>query len=83
MNGGNYFNSVLQFLQSEKTIRIRSLVKMGFEYSDVKAIFDDSVTEDQNKISFEVDHFIDTMDEIFEFNMIDLSSFSNDHCSRI
>ena len=64
LNGGNYFNSVLQFLQSEKTIRIRSLVKMGFTISDVKEIFDCAVTAAQNEISFEVDHFIDSMDGI-------------------
>ena len=28
--GGNYLNSVLQFLQAERSIRIRSLVKMGY-----------------------------------------------------
>ena len=34
--GANYYNSVLQFLQAEKTIRVRSLVKMGFTLGDVK-----------------------------------------------
>ena len=61
---GNYFNSVLPFLQSEKTIRIRSLVKRGFRNYGDKEIFDGAVTEAQNEISFEVDHLIDAMDGI-------------------
>ena len=61
---GNYFNSVLPFLQSEKTIRIRSLVKSSFRISGVKEIFDGAVTEARNEISFEVDHLIDAMDGI-------------------
>ena len=44
--GANYYNSVLQFLQAEKTIRIRSLVKMGFNLSDIKQIFE---TDDEAK----------------------------------
>ena len=36
--GANYYNSVLQFLQIEKTIRIRSLVKMGFNLSNLRDI---------------------------------------------
>ena len=43
--GANYYNTVLQFLQAEKTIRIRSLVKMGFNLSDIKDIFEDGETE--------------------------------------
>ena len=45
--GANYYNSVLQFMQAEKTIRMRSLVKMGFSLIDIENIFDsnsDSVT---------------------------------------
>ena len=37
--GANYYNTVLQFLQAEKTIRIRSRVKMGFSLPDIKGIF--------------------------------------------
>ena len=29
--GGNYYNSVIQFLQAEKTIRLRSLIDMGYD----------------------------------------------------
>ena len=31
---------LLQFLQCEKTIRVRSLVKMGFNLSEIKMIFE-------------------------------------------
>ena len=43
--GANYYNTVLQFLQAKKPIRIRSLVKMGFNLSDIKDIFEDGETE--------------------------------------
>ena len=36
--------------QAENTIRIRSLVQMGINFSEVKEIFDSSVTERQNEI---------------------------------
>ena len=45
LRGANYYNNVLQFLQAEKTIRIRSLVKMGFSLSDIKGIFEKKDTE--------------------------------------
>ena len=39
LNGGNYYASVLQFLQAEKTIRLRSLVEVGYNQSEIDAIF--------------------------------------------
>ena len=38
-SGANYNISVLQILQSEKTIRIQSLIDSGFQMSDLKDIF--------------------------------------------
>ena len=62
LGGGNYHNSVLQFLQAEKTVRIRSLGQMGFKLSEFKEIFDEVVTEqDESELVFEVDHMIDAM----------------------
>ncbi len=37
--GGNYYCSVVQFLQAEKTIRLRNLVKSGYEMREIKEIF--------------------------------------------
>ena len=37
--GANYFNSVAQFVQAEKKIRLKSLVKMGFFMKDIQNIF--------------------------------------------
>ena len=37
--GANYFNSVLQLLQAEKSIRIRSLLDMNFNMDSIKEIF--------------------------------------------
>ena len=51
---------------------------MGFAISDVKEIFDCAVTEARNEISFEVDHFIDSMDGIeFDVNLHFSSSDDN------
>ena len=51
--GANYFNSVLQFLQAEKCIRIRCLIKMGFTISEIKDIFETSqnIIDDDPKIT--------------------------------
>ena len=48
--GGNY--SVPQFLQAEKTVRIKSLVKMDFAMKQTKGIF--QATNDKEKLSGEV-----------------------------
>ena len=37
--GGNYYNAVVQFLQAEKTIRLRCLVEMGYNMAEIKQIF--------------------------------------------
>ena len=34
-----YYNSVYQFLQAEKTIRLRSLVKMGYDVAQITSTF--------------------------------------------
>ena len=39
--GGNYYNAVLQFLQAEKTIRIRSLVSMGYDMKEISQVLAD------------------------------------------
>ena len=40
LSGGNYYNSVLQFLQAEKTIRLCCLVKSGYQLKEIKGMFD-------------------------------------------
>ena len=42
MCGGNYYNSVIQFLQAEKTIRVRSLVSMGYNIREIKDAFSET-----------------------------------------
>ena len=44
LSGGNYYCSVLQFLQAEKTIRLRSLVKSGYNLKKISEIFQASNT---------------------------------------
>ena len=79
--GGNYFNSVLQFLQAEKNICIRSLVKMGFLISEIKDIFKDTcdgqehdielssntILEDMSNFNFESKLMISSSDEAIIF----------------
>ena len=52
LNGGNYYASVLQFLQAEKTIRLRSLVEFGYNMSAIDAICsevkENEVLKDEN-----------------------------------
>ena len=52
--GGNYYNSIPQFLQAEKTVRIRSLVKMDFGMKQIKGIFQATNEADKEKLSGEV-----------------------------
>ena len=58
-SGANYYISVLQILQSEKSIRIKSLIESGFQMSDLKNIFaatdnstmSDSLTDELTALS--------------------------------
>ena len=64
-SGGNYHISVLQILQSEKTIRVRSLVEQDFHMKEIQNIFtsiDDSEKTDADAhlselITFQIDSF--------------------------
>ena len=38
LNGGNYYASVLQFLQAEKTIRLRSFLEYRYNMSEINTI---------------------------------------------
>ena len=68
--GGNYYNAVVQFLQAEKTIRIRSLVSMGYDMNEIRSIFTEanakkSMIQDQEIESFlaELEGFLFTDEE--------------------
>ena len=39
LSGGNYFCAVVQFLQAEKTIRLRNLVNLGMNMKEINALF--------------------------------------------
>ena len=81
--GDNYYNSVLQFLQTEKTIRIQSLVKMGLNLSDIQHIFEADNLSDIQHI-FEADNLSD-IQHIFEAdNLSDIRHiFEADNLSDI
>ena len=63
--GANYYNSVLQFMQAEKTIRMRSVVKMGFSLTDIKNIFESTADEIALELDLDVTN---TIDHIYKFN---------------
>ena len=62
--GANYYNSVTQFLQAEKTIRLRSLVNMGFDMTQIKVMFETA----------EINQSLEQVEEIKLFTS-DLESF--------
>ena len=60
--GGNYYNSVIQFLQAEKTIRIRSLVTMGYDMKQIHGIFNESKQNKSLQQEEEINLFLDDLD---------------------
>ena len=75
LSGGNYFNSVLQFVQAEKKIRVKCLVKMGYLMNEVKEIFQSSDDARTREINIAVDDILRKISEFdFEFKfMVDSS----------
>ena len=61
LNGGNYYASVLQFLQAEKTIRLRSLAEVGYNLSEIDAIFSEVKEREASK---DENDAVDLMHEI-------------------
>ena len=64
LSGGNYFCQVLQFLQAEKTIRLRNLVTDGYNLSDIRDVFkasndekDDLLTQQSNEALSMMENF--------------------------
>lgn len=51
MNGGNLYASVRQILEAERTIRVKNLVKLNLELSEIRHIFAASETEDSHQIN--------------------------------
>ena len=71
LSGGNYFNSVLQFVQAEKKIRVKCLVKMGYLMNEVKEIFQSSDDVRTREINIAVDDILRKISEFdFEFKFI-------------
>ena len=69
LSGGNYFCSVLQFLQAEKTIRLRNLIDDGYNLKDIKNAFE-YVEEKKNlALQLETDDFLDMIEE-YDFSTL-------------
>ena len=65
--GGNYYNSVTQFLQAEKTIRLRSLVSMGYKMHEIRTIFKECNINKSLEQHEEIKTFISDL-ESFKFS---------------
>ena len=65
--GGNYYNSVMQFLQAEKTVCLRSLVSMGYNMNEIKSIFLESNTKNSVLQQEEIKSFINEL-ELFKLS---------------
>jgi hypothetical protein len=70
--GGNYYNGSLQFLQSEKKIKLISLVKMGFKMPDIKEIF----KEVETARDVDDDRVTQILVEMLDFNFTAENSFT-------
>jgi hypothetical protein len=58
-----------QFLQAEKKIRVKSLVKMGFLISDVKEIYKDSCEISEKEIESRSNEILDDISD-FSFESL-------------
>jgi len=56
--GANYYNAVVQFLQAEKKIRLRSLVSMGYDIKEIKLIFEDAKNKRSEQQKEEIESFV-------------------------
>ena len=66
LNGANYYASVCQFIESEKTIRLESLIKLSnLDLLSVKQIFSESNVE----INIEIQEVADLLSELIEFEL--------------
>ena len=50
MNGGNLFASVRQFLESERTLKIKNLAMMDLKLSEIKDLFSESEEQHSSEI---------------------------------
>ena len=72
--GANYYNSVTQFLQAEKTICLRSLVAIGYDMSQIKSIFEVAEMNQTQEQSEEIKSFTDDLES---FKFVDSTTLNN------
>ena len=68
--GAKYYNSVYQFLQAEKSIRVHSLVKMGYDMNQITSTFKPVETKRSAEQAEEIKAFQTDL-EHFDFGDID------------
>ena len=61
LNGANYYASVLQFLQAENCIRLRSLVKSGYNMSEIGQIFENVSNNSKEIINAEATNLLEEL----------------------
>ena len=73
LSGANYYNAVVQMLQAEKRIRIRSLVKMGFNLKEIKEIFEEDNVANLRLIQKDVVSVMGVLNDFSFENLITIS----------
>ena len=68
------YNAVLQFLQAEKTIRLRSLVSMGYDMKEITQIYHEANLQKLDAQKQEIKIFVGELDD---FRLSDESSLSD------
>ena len=63
LNGANYQNSVRQFLEAEKNSRLRTLIRSGFDMTQIKQIFDVDEEEVALEKAAEVKDFLEVIQD--------------------
>ena len=77
MHGGNYYAASRQFLEAEKTIRIKCLIKYnGMNMKDIKKIFLESKTMLESKVKAHATEFLDMIEFSLNFQHITMEDNS-------
>ena len=71
LSGANYYNSVLQFIQAKKTIRLRCLVNSGYTLKEIKDVFE--IVETTRKLEMQLEA-IEYLEQLSQFTFTETSS---------
>ena len=76
LNGANYYASVRQFVEAEKTIRLKSLIKFNnFSMTEIKKVFSETNSTKQKEIDSDAACFIESLN--FQLKLETISTEDN------